>query len=132
MRRFLRASAPNFGYGLTVLATLFLGNLGLILATLPHPERAAGGHFGALMAFAIVCGLAAIFTGLNINKAWPLADRSTILWIWFLGLPVSRRLAEMSLSVRWDGNMAIEAVLLSAAVLVVLMSAGRLAPEKAP
>ncbi len=29
MRRFIRAAAPNFGYGLTVLATLFLGNIGL-------------------------------------------------------------------------------------------------------
>ncbi len=55
-----------------------------------------------------------------------------MLWIWLLGLPVTRRLAEMSLSVRWDQSMAIEAALLSAAVIVVLMSAGRLAPEKAP
>jgi hypothetical protein len=132
MKRFIGASAPNFGYGLTVLATLFLGNVGLILATLPHPEQAAGGHFGPLMAFAIIGSLAAIFSGLNINKAYPLADRSAVLWIWLLGLPVSRRLAEMSLSVRWDGGMTLEAALLGAAVLVVLMSAGRLAPEKAP
>ena len=46
-------------------------------------------------------------------------------------LGVSRRLAEMSLSVRWDQSMAIEAALLSAAVIVVLLSAGRLAPERA-
>jgi hypothetical protein len=132
MRRFIRASAPNFGYGLTVLATLLLGNIGLILATLPHPEQAAGGHFGLLMAFSIVGSLAAIFTGLNINRACPLADRSAVLWIWLLGLPVTRRFAEMSLSVRWDQSMAMEAALLSGAVIVVLMSAGRLAPEEAP
>jgi hypothetical protein len=131
-RRFLKASAPNLGYGMTVLATLFLGNVGLILATLQHPEQAAGGHFGPLLAFSIIGSLAAIFTGLNINKAYPLADRSAVLWIWLLGLPVSRRLAEMSLSVRWSENMAVEAALLGAAVIVVLMSAGRLAPEKAP
>jgi hypothetical protein len=131
MRRFIRASAPNFGYGLTVLATLFLGNIGLILATFSHPELAAGGHFGPLMAFAIVGSLAAIFTGLNINRTHPLVDRSAVLWIWLLGLPVTRRLAEMSLSVRWDESMTIEASLLSAAVIVVLMSAGRLAPENA-
>ena len=132
MTRFIRASAPNFGYGLTVLATLFLGNVGLILATLPHPELAAGGHFGPLIAFAIVGSLAGIFIGLSLNQRFPLADRSAVLWIWLLGLPVSRRLAEMALSVRWDESMAIEAGLLAAAVLVVLMSAGRLAPEKAP
>jgi hypothetical protein len=132
MRRFIRVSAPNFGYGLTVLATLFLGNIGLILATLAHPEQAADGHFGPVMALSIVGSLAAIFTGLNINRSHPLVDRSAVLWIWLLGLPVTRRLAEMSLSVRWDESMAVEASLLSAAVLVVLMSAGRLAPEKAP
>ncbi|HEX3407724.1 MAG TPA: hypothetical protein VHS81_10840 [Caulobacteraceae bacterium] len=132
MKRFIRAAAPNFGYGLTVLATLFLGNIGLILATLAHPEQAAGGHFGPLLAFSIIGSLAAIFTGLNINQRHPLADRSAALWIWLLGLPVSRRLAEMSLSVKWDENMTIEAALLGAAVIVVLMSAGRLAPEKAP
>ena len=132
MKRWIRAAAPNFGYGLTVLATLYLGNVGLILATLAHPQQIAGGHLGPLLAFAIIGSLAAIFTGLNINKVYPLADRSAVLWIWLLGLPVSRRLAEMSLSVRWDGNMAVEAALLSAAVVVVLMSAGRLAPEKAP
>ena len=131
MKRIIGASAPNFGYGLTVLATLFLGNVGLILATLPHPELAAGGHFGMLMAFGIVGSLAAIFTGLSINKAHPLEDRSAVLWIWFLALPVSRRIAEMSLSVRWDQSMAIEAALLSTAVIVVLLSAGRLAPERA-
>jgi hypothetical protein len=132
MKRFIRAAAPNFGYGLTVLATLFLGNIGLLLATLPHPEAAFGGHFAQLLAFEIVGSLAAIFTGLNINRSHPLADRSAALWIWLLGLPVSRRLAEMSLSVRWDQGMALEAALLAAAVIIVLMSAGRLAPEKAP
>jgi hypothetical protein len=132
MKRFIRASAPNLGYGMTVLATLFLGNVGLILATLVHPEQAAGGHFGPLVAFAIIGSLAAIFTGLGLNQRYPLADRSAVLWIWLLGLPVSRRLAEMAMSVRWDGNMTIEAALLGAAVIVVLMSAGRLAPEKAP
>jgi len=132
MKRLIQAAAPNLGYGLTVLATLFLGNVGLILATLSHPEHAAGGHFGPVLAFAIIGSLAAIFTGLSINQRRPLTDRSAVLWIWLLGLPVSRRLAEMSLSVRWDENMTIEAALLGAAVLVVLMSAGRLAPEKAP
>jgi hypothetical protein len=117
---------------MTVLGTLFLGNIGLILATLSHPEQAAGGHFGPLLAFAIIGSLAAIFTGLNLNRRYPLADRSAVLWIWLLGLPVSRRLAEMALSVRWDENMTIEAALLAAAVMVVLMSAGRLAPERAP
>jgi len=132
MKRFIRAAAPNFGYGLTVLATLFLGNIGLLLATLPHPDAAFSGHLAQLLALEIVGGLAAIFTGLNINRSHPLADRSAVLWIWLLGLPVSRRLAEMSLSVRWDQGMAFEAALLAAAVIIVLMSAGRLAPEKAP
>ena len=68
----------------------------------------------------------------NINKANPLTDRSAMLWIWLLGLPVSRRLAEMALSVRWDQGMTVEAGLLAAAVVLVVMSAGRLAPEKAP
>ena len=132
MNRLIRASAPNVGYGLTVLSTLFLGNIGLLLATLPHPEAAAGGHFAQILAFAILGSLAAIFTGLNLNKRYPLEDRSAMLWIWLLGLPVSRRLAEMSLSVRWDQGMAVEAALLGAAVIIVLMSAGRFAPEKAP
>jgi hypothetical protein len=132
MTRYLRAAAPNAGYGLTVLATLFLGNIGLLLATLPAPAPAATPHLMQVLALAIVCGLAAIFTGLNLNRAFSLADRSAILWIWLLGLPVSRRLAEMSLSVRWDPGMALEAGLLGAAVVLVLMSAGRLAPEKAP
>src|ERR1700744_330853 len=131
MNRFIRAAGPNFGYGLTILATLFLGNVGLILATLSHPELAAGGHLGMLMAFCIVGSLAAVFTGLHINKAHPLEDRSAVLWIWLLALPVSRRLAEMSLSVRWDQSMTIEAALLSAAGVVGLLSAGRLAPERA-
>jgi len=130
MTRFYRSAAPNAGYGLTVLGTLFLGNIGVLLATLAHPEGAGGGHFGLLLAFAILGSLAAIFTGLNINKAYPQADRSAMLWIWLLGLPVSRRLAEMTLSVRWDQGMAVEAALLGAAVLLVLVSAGRLAPEK--
>ena len=132
MNRLIRASAPNVGYGLTVFSPLFLGNIGLLLATLPHPETAAGGHFAQILAFAIVGSLAGIFTGLNLNKSHPLTDRSAMLWIWLLGLPVSRRLAEMSLSVRWDQGMAVEAALLGAAVIIVLMSAGRFAPEKAP
>ena len=132
MRRLWRASTPNVGYGLTVLSTLFLGNVGLLLATLPHPEAAAGGHFAQILALVIMGSLAGIFTGLNINKANPLTDRSAMLWIWLLGLPVSRRVAEMSLSVRWDQGMAVEAALLGAAVIIVLMSAGRFAPEKAP
>ena len=132
MKRIVWASAPNLGYGLTVLGTLFLGNIGLLLATLSHPELVGGGHFGPLMAFTIIGSLGVIFTGLNLNRRFPLADRSAVLWIWLLGLPVSRRLAEMALSVKWDGNMTIEAALLGAAVIVVLMSAGRLAPEKAP
>ncbi len=64
---------------MTVLATLFLGNVGLILATLQHPEQAAGGHFGPLLAFSIIGSLAAIFTGLNINKAYPLKTASAVL-----------------------------------------------------
>ena len=44
MKRWIRAAAPNVGYGLTVLATLFLGNIGILLVTLTHPETAAGGH----------------------------------------------------------------------------------------
>ena len=132
MNRFLRGSAPNVGYGLTVLGTLFLGNIALLLATLTHPETAAAGHFAQILAFSILGSLAAIFTGLNLNKSYPLADRSAVLWIWLLGLPVSRRLAEMTLSVRWDQGMAIEAALLAAAVILVLTSAGRLAPEEAP
>jgi hypothetical protein len=131
MRRFYQSAAPNAGYGMTVLGTLFLGNIAVLLATLAHPESAGGGHFGLLLAFAILGSLAAIFTGLNINKRYPLGDRSAILWIWMLGLPVSRRLAEMTLSVRWDQSMVLEAALLGAAVLLVLLSAGRLAPEKA-
>jgi hypothetical protein len=132
MKRWLRAAAPNVGYGLTVLATLFLGNIGLLLATLPHPEAAAGGHVAQVLAFSIVGGLAAIFTGLNVNKAYPLWDRSAVLWIWLLGLPVTRRLAEIALAVRWDQSLVLEAALLGGAILLVMMSAGRLAPEKAP
>jgi hypothetical protein len=132
MKRWVRAAAPNIGYGLTVLATLFLGNIGLLLATLSHPEAAADGHFAQVLAFAIIGSLAAIFTGLSLNKTHPLWDRSAALWIWLLGLPVSRRLAEITLSVRWDQNLMLEAAMLAGAVLLVMMSAGRLAPEKAP
>ena len=132
MKRWIQAAAPNVGYGLTVLATLFLGNIGILLVTLTHPETAAGGHFAQLLAFAIVGSLAAMFTGLNINKTYPLWDRSAVLWIWLLGLPVSRRLAEIALSVRWDESLMLEAALLSGAIFAVMMSAGRLAPEKAP
>ena len=132
MKRWIRAAAPNVGYGLTVLATLFLGNIGILLATLTHPETAAGGHFAQVLAFAIVGSLAAILTGLNISRAHPLWDRSAVLWIWLLGLPVSRRLAEIALSVRWDESLMLEAGMLGGAILLVTMSAGRLAPEKAP
>ncbi|MGH6958017.1 MAG: hypothetical protein ACREEW_15230 [Caulobacteraceae bacterium] len=132
MKDLIRAAAPNFGYGLTLLATLYLGNIGLLLATLPHAQAAAASHLTTMLAFAIVGSLAAIFTGLNVNRAHPLTDRSAVLWIWLLGLPVSRRLAEMSLSVRWDQEMALEAGLLAAAAVLVLTSAGRLAPERNP
>jgi hypothetical protein len=132
MKRWVLAAAPNVGYGMTVLATLFLGNVGLLLATLAHPETAAGGHFAQVLAFSIVGGLAGIFTGLNLNRTYPLWDRSAMLWIWLLGLPVSRRLAEIALAVRWDQSLMIEAALLSGAILLVMMSAGRLAPEKSP
>jgi uncharacterized membrane protein YeaQ/YmgE (transglycosylase-associated protein family) len=132
MKRWVSTAAPNFGYGLTVLSTLFLGNIALLLATMAHPEAAAAGHFTEVLAFAIVGSLAAIFTGLNLNKTYPLWDRSAALWIWLLGLPVSRRLAEITLSVRWDQSLMIEAALLGGAVLLVMMSAGRLTPERAP
>ena len=132
MKRWIRAAAPNVGYGMTVLATLFLGNIGLLLVTLSHPETAAGGHFAQVLAFAIIGSLAILFTGLNLNKAFPLWDRSAVLWIWLLGLPVSRRLAEIALSVRWDESLMLEAAMLAGAILLVMMSAGRLAPEKAP
>jgi len=130
MKRWIRSAAPNFGYGLTVISTLFLGNIGLLLVTLTHPETAAGGHFPQVLAFAIVGGLAAIFTGLDINRRFPLWDRSAVLWIWLLGLPVSRRLAEIALSVRWDQSLMLEAAMLAAAILLVMMSAGRLTPER--
>jgi hypothetical protein len=132
MKRWIRAAAPNIGYGLTVLSTLFLGNIGLLLATLSHPETAAAGHFAQVLAFAIIGSLAAVFTGLNINKSYPMGDRSAMLWIWLLGLPVSRRLAEIALSVRWDESLMLEAGMLGGAILLVTMSAGRLTPEKAP
>jgi hypothetical protein len=132
MKRWIRAAAPNVGYGMTVLATLFLGNIGLLLVTLSHPETAAGGHFAQVLAFAIIGSLAILLTGLNLNKAYPLWDRSAALWIWLLGLPVSRRLAEITLSVRWDESLMLEAAMLAGAILLVMMSAGRLAPEKAP
>jgi hypothetical protein len=132
MTRFFRSAAPSLGYGLTVLSTLFLGNLALILATLSRPDAVAAGHLTQVLAFAIMGSLAGIFTGLNLNKSHPLVDRSALVWIWLLSLPVSRRLAEITLSVRWDQGMALEAALLSAAVVIVLVSAGRLAPERAP
>jgi hypothetical protein len=132
MKNLVRAGAPNVGYGLTVVATLFLGNIGLLLATLTHPEAAADGHFAQVLAFSILGGLAGIFTGLNINKSHPLPDRSAMLWIWLLGLPVSRRLAEIVMSVRWDQSMMVEAALLGGALMLVVVGAGRLAPERAP
>ena len=132
MKRWVRTAAPNFGYGVTVLSTLFLGNIALLLATMTHPEAAASGHFTQVLAFAIIGSLAAIFTGLNLNKTYPLWDRSAALWIWLLGLPVSRRLAEIALSVRWDQSLMLEAALLGGAILLVMMSAGRLAPERTP
>ena len=69
---------------------------------------------------------------LNLNKTYPLWDRSAALWIWLMGLPVSRRLAEIALSVRWDQSLMLEAALLAGAIVLVMMSAGRLTPEKAP
>ena len=132
MIRRWRAMAPNVGYGLTVLATLFLGNIGLLLVTVPTPTAAAIPHLMQVLALGIVLSLAAIFTGLNLNRSRPLSDRSVILWIWLLSLPVSRRLAEIALAVRWDQSMALEAGLLAAAVVLVLISAGRFAPEEAP
>ena len=97
-------------------------------------ETAAGGHFAQVLAFAIIGSLAAlIFTGLNINRTYPLSDRSAVLWIWLLGLPVSRRLAEITLSVRWDQSLILEAAMLAGAILAGDdVSAGRLSPEKAP
>jgi hypothetical protein len=127
-----RATLPNVGYGLTVLATLFLGNIGLLLVTIPAPTAEAVPHLMQVLALVILLSLAAIFTGLNLNRRHPQGDRSAILWIWLLSLPVSRRLAEMSLAVRWDQSMALEAALLAAAVVLVLMSAGRLEAEEAP
>ncbi len=132
MNRLVRVATPNVGYGLTVLATLFLGNIGLLLVTLPRPATAAMDHLFQVLSFSIVGGLAAIFTGLNLNRSFPLADRSAILWIWLLSLPVSRRLAEIALQVRWDQATALEAALLTAAVVVVLMSAGGVAREETP
>jgi hypothetical protein len=129
MTRIIRAAAPNVGYGLTLLATLFLGNVGLLLATVETPTAAATPHLMQVLALCIVCSLAAIFTGLSLNQRYRLTDRSAMIWIWALCLPVSRRAAEMALSVRWDPGMALEAGLLAAAVVLVLMSAGRLAPE---
>jgi hypothetical protein len=132
MRTWMRAAAPNVGYGLTVMSTLFLGNIGLLLATLPRLDAAAGGHLAQVLAFAIVGSLAGVFTGLNLNKTFPQTDGSAVVWIWLLSLPVSRRFAEIALSVRWDQGMALEAALLAAAVVVVMVSAGRLSPERAP
>jgi len=132
MMRWIRAAGPNVGYGLTVLATLFLGNVGLLLATLSNADAAGSGHLPQVLAFAIIGSLAAIFTGLNLNRTYPLADRSAMVWIWLLSLPVSRRLAEIALSVRWDGAMLLEAGLLAGAVVLVLMSAGNLSRQEAP
>ncbi len=132
MMGWFRAAGPNVGYGLTVLATLFLGNIGLLLATLSNADAAASGHLTEVLSFAIIVSLAAIFTGLNINKGHPLADRSAMLWIWLLSLPVSRRLAEIALSVKWDGAMMLEAGLLAGAVVLVLMSAGARSQQEAP
>jgi hypothetical protein len=130
MKMLIRTAGPNVGYGLALLGTLFLGNIGLLLATLPPPTPAAAAHLMQVLAFAIVGSLAAIFVGLNINKSLPLADHSAMLWLWLLGLPVSRRLAEIALSVRWDQGMALEAGLLAAAVVIVMMASGRLTPER--
>jgi len=130
MNKVFRIAAPNVGYGLTILATLFLGNIALLLATLDNPATAAMGHLAQVTAFAIMGSLALILTGLNINRAFPLTDRSAMVWIWFLSAPVSRRLAEITLSVRWEQGMMVEAGLLGAAMVIVLMSAGRLAAER--
>ena len=124
MMRAARAAAPNVAYGMTVMAALFLGNIGLLLATLANPVTAAEGRLTQVLAFAIVGSLAAIFTGLNLNRRYPLTDRSAILWIWLLSLPVSRRLAEIALSVHWGQGLLVEAGLMSAAVVLVVMSAG--------
>jgi hypothetical protein len=132
MIRLVRAAAPNVGYGMTVMAALFLGEIGLLLATLPNPATAAEGRLTQVLAFAIVGSLALIFTGLNLNRRYPLADRSAILWIWLLSLPVTRRLAEIALSVRWGQGLIVEAALMSAAVVLVLMSAGVAVREEAP
>jgi hypothetical protein len=130
-QRIVQATA-NLGYGLTVMSTLFLGNIGMLLIGLPHPESAAMGHLMDVLAFAILGSLALILTGISLNRARPLTDRSAMLWIWLLSLPVSRRLAELALSVRWEESMVLEAALLSAAVVMVVVGAGRMAPEKAP
>jgi len=129
-RRYLAGAAPGFGYGLTVFATLYLGNVGLILATSAAVNAPAFARLSHVIAFSIVGALAAIFTGLNINRAHPFAERSAILWIWLLGLPATRRAAEIALAVRWDQEMVVEAVLLAGAALIVLMGAARLAPER--
>ena len=131
MKTLVRSAAPNVGYGLTVLATLFLGNIGLLLATIGNLQAAADGRLAPVLAFAIVGSLAAIFTGLNLNRRFPLHDRSTMLWIWLMSLLAGRRLAEIALSARWDQTLIAEAVLMGAAVLLVLMSPGRLAREEA-
>ena len=131
MRTLVRTAAPNVGYGLTVLAALFLGNIGLLLATLGNLQTAADGRLAPVLAFSIVGSLAAIFTGLNLNRRYPLQNRSTMLWIWLMSLLAGRRLAEIALSTRWDQSLIAEALLMAAAVLLVLMSPGRLAREEA-
>jgi uncharacterized membrane protein YhaH (DUF805 family) len=132
LRRFADAATPNLGYGLTVFGTLFLGNVGVLLATTPRLEQIALGHLAHVLAFAILGGLAVIFTGLNIAHRRPLTDRAPMLWVWLLGFPASRRLAEIALAVKWDPEMALEAALLAAAALIVLLGAVRPAPERAP
>jgi hypothetical protein len=72
MKRWISAAAPNVGYGLTVLATLFLGNIALLLATLPNPQAAAVGHLTEVLAFAILGSLAG--SGCSVCRCragWP-------------------------------------------------------------
>lgn len=130
MKTLVLSAAPNVGYGLTVLATLFLGNIGLLLATLANPQAAADGRLMPVLAFAIIGSLAAIFTGLSVNRRYPLTDRSMMLWIWMVSLLVGRRLAEIALSVRWDQSLIFEALMMSAAVVLVLFTPARMAREE--
>jgi hypothetical protein len=132
LARFADAAAPNIGYGLTVFGTLFLGNVGVLLATTPRLEQVALGRLAHVLAFAILVALAVILTGLNIARARPLSDRAAMLWVWLLGFPASRRLAEIALAVKWDPEMALEAALLATAALIVLLGAVKPEPERAP